>query len=202
MAKNLIIVTGGPGTGKSYISKIIFKNIMNLEIISYDDIKEKNWDRFGFDNIEEKNVVNSFSLEEFYLTLENRMRLGENILIEYPFNQIHIERFDFLVKKYLYNAITVYMHGELYTVYERGIARDNDVNRHFGHLTNHYFKYEKYEQINLKKDAMKTFDEFVEWISHKNYNIKIGRTIDVDVTDYSKINYEKIINKINEFMIH
>ena len=38
--------------------------------ISYDEIKEKNWDRFGFDNNRQKDRVNAWGLEEFYLTIQ------------------------------------------------------------------------------------------------------------------------------------
>lgn len=41
--------------------------------ISYDEIKEKNWDIFGFDNEKQKDRLNWWSLEEFYLTIQKRM---------------------------------------------------------------------------------------------------------------------------------
>ena len=67
--KALVIVTGGPGTGKSYAATKIKEAIPGLTTISYDEIKEKEFDRFGFDNEKEKERLNWFSLEEFYLTL-------------------------------------------------------------------------------------------------------------------------------------
>ena len=52
-------------------------------------IKEKNWDIFGFDNEKQKDRLNWFSLEEFYLTIQKRMWENKTILIEYPFYQRH-----------------------------------------------------------------------------------------------------------------
>ena len=63
--KTLIIVTGGPGTGKSYAAARIQHRFQDLVPLSYDSIKEKEWDRFGFDNAEQKARLNRFCLEEF-----------------------------------------------------------------------------------------------------------------------------------------
>ena len=89
--KALVIVTGGPGTGKSYAATKIKEAIPGLTTISYDEIKEKEFDRFGFDNEKEKERLNWFSLEEFYLTLRYHMWLEEDVMIEYPFYQRHKE---------------------------------------------------------------------------------------------------------------
>ena len=73
--RTLIIFTGGPGTGKSGTAQRFLDYLGNDEIvkISYDQIKEKNWDIFGFDNEKQKDRLNWFSLEEFYLTIQKRM---------------------------------------------------------------------------------------------------------------------------------
>ena len=43
----MIIVTGGPGTGKSYGAAKIEEEFEGLKKLSYDEIKEKNWDIFA-----------------------------------------------------------------------------------------------------------------------------------------------------------
>lgn len=72
MEKIIIFVTGGPGTGKSYASDFLIKHLNPVDLVSYDQIKEKEWDRFGFDNAKQKDRLNWFSLEEFYLTLQKK----------------------------------------------------------------------------------------------------------------------------------
>lgn len=55
--EKLIIVSGRPGTGKTYIANKIVEYMKNLDMISYDYLKEKNYDEFGFNDIEEKKLV-------------------------------------------------------------------------------------------------------------------------------------------------
>ena len=89
--KTLIIFTGGPGTGKSKTAEKFMDFLADDQIvkISYDEIKEKNWDRFGFDDQGEKERLDHWSLEEFYLTLGKRMWEEKTIVVEYPFCQKH-----------------------------------------------------------------------------------------------------------------
>ena len=47
-------------------------------------------------------------------------------------------------------------------------------------------------------DAVPTYAEFRADIDQKNYDIQIGKTIAVDVTDFSKVDFEKILGKIAE----
>ena len=51
---------------------------------------------------------------------------------------------------------------------------------------------------NLMPDAVPTYAEFRADIDQKNYDIQIGKTIAVDVTDFSKVDFEKILGKIAE----
>ncbi|MGN0363761.1 MAG: AAA family ATPase [Bilifractor sp.] len=198
--KVLIIVTGGPGTGKSVTSQKILESVESEKIvkISYDSIKEKEWDRFGFDNLKEKDELNAWSLEEFYLILKKEMWLGKNILIEYPFYQRHKEKLRELVSNYAYRAISIYLYTDLKTMYIRGVERDQNDNRHPGHLLLRYH-IEDYlpEMITMQNyRSQLTFEEFKETISKKNYDIDLGIRIPIDVTNFNDIPYKKIAQTI------
>lgn len=197
--RTLIIVTGGPGTGKSYAAARIKESIEGLTILSYDVIKEKNFDLYGFDNEEQKAELNEFGLEEFYLCVKKAMWNSETIMIEYPFYQKHKPKLETLIKEYDYNAVTVYLYADLRTVYERGAARDNNGARHPGHLTNSYH-IETYKGAeDFVADALLTFEEFEDQIKKKNYDIQLGHTIPVDVTEFKNIDYGKVIREIFEY---
>ncbi|PWJ51285.1 zeta toxin family protein [Faecalicatena contorta] len=197
--RTLIIFTGGPGTGKSGTAERFLKYLDNDEIvkISFDKIKEKNWDIFGFDNEAQKARLNCWCLEEFYLTIQKRMWENKTILIEYPFYQIHKPKLEELIQKAGYSAVTIYLYSDMQTVYRRGADRDQLEGRHPGHLLNQYH-IETYnpELLNLVSRIAPTFEEFTAAISHKAYNIELGLDIPVDVTDFSKISYEEIYQKI------
>lgn len=197
--KNTIIfVTGGPGTGKSYASEFLTTHIEGLTLLSYDQIKEKEWDRFGFDNTEQKDRLNWFSLEEYYLTVQKLMWEGKTILTEYPFYQRHREALWKLVENYHYHGITILLYGDWKTIYERGKNRDHCIKRHPGHLTNCYHL-ETYEnRCEIKPDAALSYEEFRRNIDSKNYDIQIGTTIKIDVTDLSQIDYNLMLKQIYE----
>lgn len=196
----VIIVTGGPGTGKSYAANQICENIQGLDALSYDKIKEIEWDRFGFDNAKQKDRLNWFSLEEFYLTLQKMMWEEKTILIEYPFYQRHRDQLAALIEQYQYTAITILLYGDWKVIYERGLNRDKDKEntRHPGHLTNTYHIEKAVSPEDIIPDAMLTYEEFRADIDRKNYDIQLGTTIPVDVTDFSKVHFEDVFAKIAE----
>ena len=196
--KALVIVTGGPGTGKSYAATKIKEAIPGLTTISYDEIKEKEFDRFGFDNEKEKERLNWFSLEEFYLTLRYHMWLEEDIMIEYPFYQRHKELLAELIEDYDYQAVTVYLYGDWRVIYERGVNRDRGENRHLGHLTTCYHKGMTQKDENFVPDTFMTYEEFRRALDVKNYDICLGYHIPVDITDFSKVDYGEVAKKICE----
>lgn len=192
----MIIVTGGPGTGKSYTAAKIEEMTEGLTKLSYDAVKEKNWDTFGFDNKKQKEALNGFALEEFYLYVRKAMRASGTLLLEYPFYQYHKPRLEELAKEYGYNVITVYLYGDSKTVYERSVKRDHGGKRHPGHLTDCYHKEEYSEEEPAAVDAVPDYEGFCRWMRERNYNIGLGHTIAVDVTDFTRIDYEELIKKI------
>lgn len=197
--RTLVIFTGGPGTGKSGTAERFLKYLNNDDIvkISFDQIKEKNWDIFGFDNEDQKDRLNWWSLEEFYLTIQKRMWENKTILIEYPFYQRHKSKLEDLIGEAEYSAVTIYLYSDMQTTYLRAARRDQLDNRHPGHLLNQYH-IETYtpKLLNLVCRNTPAFEEFAAAISHKLYNIELGLGISIDVTDFSKVNYEEIYQKI------
>ena len=198
--KLLIIITGGPGTGKSGIADRLLRFLDNPGIvrISYDEVKEKEFDRFGFDDEADKDRLNSFSLEEFYLILKKAMWEGKTILIEYPFYQRHRPKLLELIEKYSYDAATVLLYTDMKTVYERFITR-NDGNRHPGHLLSRYH-IEDFDPAFLSREKkVPDFEEFTAGIAHKDYDVALGVSIPVDVSDFSKVSFEEIYEKIADY---
>ena len=70
MKKTLILLAGYPGTGKSYMANIIIKNFPELRLLSPDDIKEKFWDKYGFDTLEQKEELIVRAWNTYYDEME------------------------------------------------------------------------------------------------------------------------------------
>ena len=194
MKKNLIIMTGCPGSGKSCLAGGICSRFPELELISYDTIKESYFDRYGFDNAVEKTRLNNKSLKEFYRILDGRMEKGKSILIEYPFCRKHADTLKELAEQHGYSMVTVLLTGNMRSLYLRGLRRDDNDQRHPGHLLNRYHR----GQPVLKEDWIQamSFDEYVRMCREKDYDIRLGKTIAVDVTDVSSVDSEKICSEI------
>lgn len=199
-AKTLLIMTGGPGTGKSGLAQRMLAYLKGVHVISYDAIKEKNWDTFGFDNTAQKNRLNAWGLEEFYLTIQKYMWKNHTILIEYPFYQRHKPKLEELIKEYDYTAVTLFLHTDLRTVYERGCDRDHDSFRHPGHLLSCYHKETFHPDLLLQnQNEYQSYDDFCRSIAKKDYDIQLGLQISIDVSDFSKVDLKSIICEIVKF---
>lgn len=190
----LVIITGSPGTGKSYLANQIQKRISGFFLLSYDSIKEEFFER-GFDSEEEKLLLNEESLEAYYDLLSDHMERGENLIIEYPFYEKHRGILINLVNQYDYRAITIRLYGDIQTVYERARSRDLSGKRHPGHLLSCYHK-ATFAGISPGEFSQKSLEEFIRECQSKNYDIRIGTCIDVDVTDYKKVDLDSLISKI------
>ncbi|MBS6952547.1 MAG: SIS domain-containing protein [Enterocloster asparagiformis] len=198
MDRTIIIITGSPGTGKSYIADQIKRELGDIEIISYDQIKEKNFDLYGFDSAEQKEELNRLGLEEFYLTLRERMRRSRNILIEYPFFQRHKDRLQRLVDEYGYHAVTIYLYGDSRAIYRRERQRDQGEGRHRGHLVNRYHAGETDGQEAFVSDAVPSYGTYCCLLRERNYNVAIGPTVAVNVTDLAEVSCGQIIRRVRE----
>jgi len=54
MKQVLILLAGYPGTGKTYMCNKILEQEPDFVVVSRDDIKEQLFDKYGFDNLDEK----------------------------------------------------------------------------------------------------------------------------------------------------
>lgn len=190
---NLIIITGCPGTGKSFFAHVLSAHFPQLTLLSYDQYKEKAWDLYGFNNVEEKNILNQHSLHEFYADLLEQLLKGNSVLIEYPFNKSHVFELQRIIQKSRAHAFTLYLYGDMETMYQRTIARDQHDMRHPGHL---YNVYHKGKSSPPTENCQPTLEAFVDSCNQKDYNIRLGNNIPVDVTHLDKIPYENIIQKL------
>lgn len=190
---NLIIITGCPGTGKSFFAHVLSEHFPQFALLSYDQYKERAWDLYGFDNAEEKKILNQNSLHEFYTDLLEQLLKGVSVLIEYPFNQSHVPELQRIIYTSNANVFTFYLYGDLETIYQRTICRDHDDTRHIGHL---YNTYHKGKSSPTTENCQLTLEAFMDCCNRKDYDIRLGKSFSVDVTHFDRIPYDDIIQQL------
>ena len=190
MKKTIVLLAGYPATGKSYLCRQILQKLPDFVVVSQDEMKEELFDRFGFDNMEEKIQIENRSWELYYETMEHHLKVGNSVISDYPFSEKQKGRIAALADAYGYQVVTYRLIGDLDVLYERSRKRDLDPGRHLSHL-----------EDRTKADCLVTYDIFMDRCRNRGYGtFCLGHLIEVDVTDYKKINYEKIIGQLCELV--
>jgi len=189
MSRHLLIVTGYPGSGKSHFAGSLLRAFPDLRSMSFDALKEVWWDRKGFDDADEKRALNDRCLEAFWRQLDEAMRGGEDILIEYPFCRKHVAALTRLIDQNGYRPVTVVLAGDPEALYNRFERRDAAApDRHPGHLCDTYHK----DGLQVPKKRQ-TLEEYARECRDKDYFINLGDTLTLDMTDFSKFDEDAAI---------
>ena len=199
MKKYLILLAGPPATGKSYLSRLICQALPETYTVSPDELKENLADNIGYNSLEEKVELEKVVWDYYYQALELYMKIGKQfILTEYPFSYKQKPILEKLCTKYKYDIITIRLVCDFETLWNRRIQRDLSDDRHLSYITSRYH-YGDTLNDRTAADQLITKEEFAEIIQARDYNhFEMGKLYEVDVTDYSKVDYEPIIEELKE----
>ncbi|MBU2701294.1 putative kinase [Sporomusaceae bacterium BoRhaA] len=200
MHKNLILLTGYPGTGKTYLCNTILSWRDSFVVVSPDDIKEKFWDKFGFNNVEEKEGVIQLSWNYYYKKIEKIMQEESSIISDYPFSDKQRPKISLLSSKYGYRVITIRLIGNLDILFERQKKRDVDPNRHAGHILNCYHQGDTVDCRN-EAEGLLDYKEFIKRCQTRGYGtFELGDLIEIDVTDFALVDYPSLLQRLEEML--
>ncbi len=200
MKKTMILLAGYPATGKTFLCSQILKKYSDFAVVSQDEIKENFWEQYGFDHLEEKVRLEMQAWEKYYQTIENHLSKDISVISDYPFSEKQKGRLEQLAKTYQCQVITFRLIGEIKILYQRSLKRDLDQSRHLAHLVNCYHKGDVL-QDRRKADGLVTYEIFKERCETRGYDkFQLGYLIELDVTDYTKINYDEILIKLGELL--
>lgn len=197
MKKYLILLAGSPATGKSYLSRLICQALPETYTVSPDELKENLADNIGYNSLQEKVELEKVVWDYYYQALELYMKIGKQfILTEYPFSYKQKPILEKLSTKYQYDIITIRLVCDFETLWNRRIQRDLSEDRHLSYILSHYH-YGDTLQDRSAADQLITKEEFAEIIQARDYNhFEMGKLYEVDVTDYSKVDYQPIIEAL------
>ena len=99
-----------------------------------------------------------------------------------------------------YTHLDVYKRQDIDILYERSRRRDLDPSRHLGHLVSKYHLGDEMEDRS-KADCIVTHDIFRERCMTRGYDtFELGILIEIDATDYRKIKYTEILEKVGSLL--
>lgn len=182
MKPTLIIITGLPGTGKTSLGRKIANNF-NLPFISKDDFKEILFDVFGSKDREWSKKIGMASYDILYHIAEEHLKANKSLIIETNFDPSFANKkiFEFS-KKYNFTPLQIRCITNGKILFQRFKERSSDSERHEGHCDNDNL--EEWRPV-LEKGKIEA--------------LKIdGETFDVDTTDFEKINYPELFDRIKE----
>ena len=201
MKKTLILLAGYPGTGKSYLANLILEKFPSLQFLSPDEMKEKNWDRYGFNDLAEKELLIEKSWQDYYQELEALFQQEISLISDYPFSEKQKERLLQLTQQYDYQVVTIRLVADLDVLYERQKIRDLDHSRHLGHILLSYHK-ETTKLSHQEADNLVDYEEFIKRCTTRGYgDFSLGNLIELDVTDFSLVDYDQLLREIEAILI-
>ncbi|MFP7170303.1 AAA family ATPase [Terribacillus sp. 7520-G] len=192
----LILLAGFPGTGKTYLGSMIDDRLGPYALISPDKLKECYFDIYGYQDLNEKQRLENEAWKTYYEVMEFQMQAGKNIISDYPFSNKQYPYLQCLTDKHRYKVITIRLTADLNVLYERQRKRDLDDSRHLSHIVTSYRMGDCLEN-RTEADNLLTYEEFLLRCTTRGYDaFQMGRLIEADVTDFSKVDYSKLIDDI------
>ena len=202
MDKVLILLAGLPGTGKTYLSNIIKSKLGSFYSLSQDDLKEYYCDIYGYRNLEEKQKIEKIAWAKYFEIMEQQMQVGSNIMSDYPFSQKQKPHIQQLVERYSYEVVTIRLIADLDVLFERQKKRDLDPTRHLSHIVTSYKKGDHLANRS-NADNLLIYEEFINRCITRGYDtFELGKLYEVDVSDYTKVNYSRLLEDIERGYIN
>lgn len=180
----LIIILGPPGSGKTTLGKRIAKDL-NLPFIHKDGIKELLFDKLGWSDRAWSRKVGIASYAMLYYFIETQLSAGRSCIVESNFNAAYdTDQFLALKAKYDFEPLQICCMADGEVLFQRFKERAESGDRHPGHV----------ETLNLeefKSVLLRGRDEAMD----------IGGTVvEVDTTDFEKVDYEGLVEGIRRSM--
>lgn len=177
----VIIINGPPGVGKSTLGKKIAEEL-ELPFISKDHIKDLLFESLGWKDRDWSHKLGGTSFDLMYHFIETLLIANQSLIVETAFNSaVATQQFATIKQKYDFHPIQIICKADLKVCYERFHNRALSGTRHPGHV-----------------DQNTSWETFQNTFSINQYGpLEIGgKIIDVNLSNFEKIDFPVIINAI------
>ena len=194
---NLILIAGLPATGKSRFASYLQQRL-NIPLLCKDSIKEILFDTIGFQSHDEKTKLNHAALESLYYAARQILAAGSSVILENNFEWYALPGLEQMIAAY--EPITIFFGGDERVIYRRYVERNADPTRHRGHVLSTC--YPEKDNIGVIPEPI-SLQEFQESFRKRGMSVfRIGeKRIDVDTTDFSKVDYDAILQRLRALMV-
>ena len=180
----LIITTGRPATGKSTLAKWLSKEL-GIPFFSKDNVREVLFDSLGWKDRKWAQLLGRASIDIMFYLAEMQFEANCSVILDNSFApSLSVPRFQALKTKYDIETIQIVCYSDQETLFNRFKERAETGGRHPGHGDN---------------DVL---DELRNHLAEeKSLVMDIGGSIiEVDTTDFSKVDYSKILDEVKSAM--
>ncbi len=176
----MIIITGRPAAGKSTLAKWL-SHELKLPLVSKDNIREELFDRLGWKDRKWAQELGKASVDMMFYFAQAELEVGHSIIMDNSFYPpVSNPRFQALKEQYHAGSIQIVCDSDHETLFQRFKSRADSGSRHLGHGDQDVLE-ELY--ANLADNSSQILE-----IS--------GAVIEVDTTDFAKVNYQAILQQI------
>jgi predicted kinase len=176
----IIILTGAPGTGKTTLARRIAQEL-RLPLIAKDDIKESLFDSLGWNDRAWSQQLGRATMRLLFYFVETQIAAERSCIVESNFRaDLATEEFRALQARHDFVPLQVVLKCERDALAQRFRARWNGGARHPGHV-----------------DHLSSDEELAAILARDYRALDIGgRVIEIDTTDFGKIDYAELFHAI------
>jgi predicted kinase len=180
----LLIITGRPAAGKSTLSKWLSKEL-GIPFVSKDNVREVLFSVLGWKDRKWAQLLGRASIDIMFYFAEMHLEVGCSLILDNSFDpRLSTPRFVALINKHNAETIQLVCNSDQETLFNRFRERAKADDRHPGHGDDDVLgKLHAYlaEEIPLVMDIG-------------------GSIIEIDTTDFSKMDYPAILNEVKQAM--
>jgi len=180
----IIIITGRAAAGKTTLAKWL-SHELKFPLVSKDNIREELFERLGWKDREWAQVLGKASVDMMFYFAKAELEVGRSIIMDNTFNPVlSVPRFNDLMNQYDAISVQIICDAKNEILFERFKARAESGSRHPGHGD---------------ETILKGFWGYLT--SGYSSFLDIGSAIiNVDTTDFAKVDYREILKKVNSFL--
>lgn len=184
MQPTIIIITGRPAAGKSTLAKWLSQEL-KLPVVSKDSIREELFERLGWKDRDWAQMLGKASVDMMFYFARAELEVGRSIIMDNTFNpSVSVPQFQALKDQYNANSLQIICNAESETLFERFRSRSDSGNRHPGH-----------------GDESVLSELWEHLIKENSPHLDIGGSvIEVNTTDFTKVDYQEILKQVKSFL--